>query len=512
MVKLRNMMNFKKIFFLLVFINLIFYIYPENTSDNNVTVGAINFNGIKVTSPKYLLSIIPIQKGSVWNDQVKLKLENVLKGITSIIEKVDILEEPKENNVVDITINIVEKGAFIIVPFFKYGLVSGFQPKLIFRHYNVGGYKKYLNIKSEFLPRTSFNFYTKYKDPDVLNNARLSYEIIGEFKFSAINYYANYDEKNGNSRDTPPLGVLGGDQEEKWNDEFFFLWKLKGKFTYKIPNIEASVSPDVEIEYKRLLAQDGAENLPIDKIIPKMGLGLSFPIKSINAYIKPSVNVRYNLTLGNENLAISEDEDITEENMDLYTEDLEKKFYGNAYDSLKPDIKLGFSFLIPIFNARIDPFIKIVYERVINYSFQRGDIYSGNTGFIVPGTEDHFLDLIIGLDFNKSFNFRKSKHSFKINTDFELRLIGDAVLSRDYGIKNYPFNFKSKLDFYYELDINTYKFHHFKMKWTFFARYNQIKIYGSGYKIGSNPGDLYGFLGIVGNFKYELPFFNVNTP
>ena len=243
-----------------------------------------------------------------------------------------------------------------------------------------------------FLPKGSFDFYTEFKDSDVLYNKRLSYKLLGNFKFSAINYYINRTPDNKPNY-LPPIGVLNYDDKTvRWNDELFYSGKLRASFSYKVPGIDLSISPSMEIEYKRILDQKDAENLPIDKIMPKMGLDLSFPIKSINAFIKPSFNINYTLTLGNESLAISEDDLLEAESGEEFEENLDEIFYGNASDSLVPDIKLGFSFLIPVFNARIDPFIKIVYQKITNYNFMRGDILNGKKGYISPIDNTHNLD------------------------------------------------------------------------------------------------------------------------
>ena len=161
-------MIYRKILFIFIFISIIIYTYSQDTnnqnnSDNKLTVGEIKFIGIKATKPEFLLSLIKIKKGSKWDENEKANLYNTLINEKRIIEKVTIHEELTDHNIVNLTIEIVEKASFILVPFFKYGNTNGFQPKIIFRHYNLAGYKKFLNIKSEFIPRTSFNIFIPFE-------------------------------------------------------------------------------------------------------------------------------------------------------------------------------------------------------------------------------------------------------------------------------------------------------------------------------------------------------------
>ena len=72
------MFKIKPVFFitlLFLYVNL----YPQQSRPAQsekikFVVGKINFTGIKATNPGYLLSVIPIKEGSVWNDDAKKEL------------------------------------------------------------------------------------------------------------------------------------------------------------------------------------------------------------------------------------------------------------------------------------------------------------------------------------------------------------------------------------------------------------------------------------------------------
>lgn len=483
----------------IIFINLIIILcalnfYPQDNlnipANNEKIIGAIIFEGLKNTNPKYLLSKISIKEGSVWNEEVKKTVKEELLDIGSIVEDLTITAIDKGDNIVDIKIDILEKGAFLFIPYATYSNSKGIMPKIIFRHYNIGGYRKYLNTKIEFLPKDSMNLLLNFKDPEANFNKNISYEIDTEFKSSLINYFV---------KGINPIGVLGGDDPEaRWNDELYIQGILGGNLTYKVPYHDIEIKPSVKFDYKRLLNKPEGADLPVDIIKPKLQLNLNFPIKSIKSNIKPSFKISYEYILGDEELG----------------EDLELHNYRNRYDKLTPDATLIFSYLIPYFNATLEPYVRLIYE--LNNSY-----YYANESFdsltIKDTWNNDYLDLIFGLNFKKSFSFWKIKHEFKIETEFELRLYGDTTVTKTYNTeedkysRNYPYNFKSKLDLIYEFDYNTFKSHHFKMRYFLFTRYNQL--YEINYYLpGEDPGHLEGFAGLIVNLKYELPLFDLDTP
>ena len=484
---------------ILVILIIFFFIFTLHSQDKlpiptyeEKIVGTIIFEGLKATNPKYLLSKISIKEGSIWDEEIKKNVERELLKIDSIVEDVEITTIEKENNIVDVKIEILEKGAFIIVPYFTYSNSKGFIPKVIFRHYNIGGYRKYLNSKVEFLPKESLNLFFKFKDPEANFNENLSYGFETEFKTSLINY---------NIKGTKPLGVLGMDPpepEDRWNETFFIQTVLGGELTYIVPYNDIEINPEIKLDYKRIMDKENGAHLPVDILNPKIGLNFKFPIKPIESYIKPSFNVNYKYTFGDEKR----------------TDALELHYNRNRYDKLISDAKLAFSYLIPNFNATLEPYIKIRHELNNSYFYANESLDS----LIIEDTwYDDYLDLIFGVDFKKSFRFWKIRHTFKIKTEFEQRLYGDTTITKVYNTNEdkytnyYPYNFMSLLDFTYEFDYNTFKSHHFKMKYLIFTRYNQIKIINK-YKPGVNPGHLEGFAGIIGNIKYELPIFDIETP
>lgn len=454
-------------------------------------IGSITFEGLKTTNPKYLLSKISIKEGSVWNEEVKETVKDELLDISSIIEDLTITAIEKENNIIDIKINILEKGAFIFIPYFTYSNSQGIMPKIIFRHYNIGGFRKYLNSKVEFIPKKSTNILFKFKDPEANFNNNISYQLETEFRTSLINYFSQGDIRY--------IGVLGdSNQGERWNDELFIQGILKGNLTYNIPYYDIEITPSAKFDYKRLLNKEEGADLPVDVINPELGLAFNFPIKSIKSYLKPSFNLEYEYTLGDEDLSDA----------------LELHPYRNRYDKLIPEAKLIFSYLIPYFDARLEPYIKLVYE--LNNSYYYAN--ESSDSFMIKDTPNNdYLDLIFGINFYKSFSFWKIKHKFTIETEFEQRLYGNTTVTKTYNTeedeysKYYPYNFKSKLDLIYEFDYNTFKSHHFKMRYLLFTRYNQLYEIG-GYRPGRDPGDLEGFAGLIVNLKYELPLFDLDTP
>ena len=48
------------------------------------------------------------------------------------------------------------------------------------------------------------------------------------------------------------------------------------------------------------------------------------------------------------------------------------------------------------------------------------------------------------------------------------------------------------------------------MRWNFYSRYNDTKN-SNKYKIGDEPGEYKGWVGLIANLKYELPLFLVDT-
>lgn len=478
-------------FIMLFFILTLYPQEPLNIpSYKEKIIGSITFEGLKNTNPKYLLSKISIKEGSVWNEEIKKIVKKELLDISSIVEDLEITTVEKENNIVDINIKILEKGAFIIIPYATYSNSKGIMPKIIFRHYNLGGYRKYLNAKIEFIPRESMNLFFNFKDPEANFNKNFSYEVNSEFKTSLINYF---------SKGINPIGVLGGyDPAERWNDELFLQAIIGGNLTYEVPYSDIEINPEIKLDYKRILNKEEGADLPVDIIHPSLGLNLNFPIKAIRSYLKPSFHIDYRYTLGDEDLDDS----------------LEIHYNRNRYDRLIPSAELAFTYLIPNFNATLEPYIRLVYELNNSYYYANESLDS----LVIKDTwNDDYLDLILGVKFDKSFSFWKITHTFKIKAEYEQRLYGNTTVTEIYNSDEnkytnyYPFNFKALLDFTYEFDYNVFKSHHFKMKYLIFTRYNQIKVIDE-YQPGEDPGHLEGFLGIIGNIKYELPLFDIDTP
>lgn len=485
---------FRKLFLSVVIFFIIINIYSQNNlgelETNEKIIGVIIFENLKSTNPKYLLSKISVKEGYVWNETVKAQVEKELFKISSIVEDIEITAIEKENNIVDIKIKVLEKSAFLVIPYATYSNSNGIMPKIIFRHYNLGGYRKYLNSKLEFLPKESLNLFLLFKDPEANFNENISYEIKTEFRTSLINYFI---------KGIAPLGVLGdSDTSDRWNDKLFIQGGLGGELTYKVPYSDIEITPKINFNYKRILNKEEAAYLPVDIIKPGLGLDLSFPIKSIRSAIKPSFYLDYKYTLGDEDNSDS----------------LVLHYYRNIYDSFTPQIKFVFSYLIPKIDATLEPYIKLNFE--LNNSYYYAD-ESLNSLVINDTPDDDYLDLTFGVNFSKSFSYWKIKHGFKIESEFVERLYGNTEVTKvinedgDENTYSYPYYFKSKLDFTYEFDYNIFKSHHFKMKYLLFTRYNQLKKI-SKYEMGENPGRLEGFAGLIANFKYELPIFDIETP
>ena len=469
--------------------NILFSQDQTTDAADDLIIGKITFSGIKSTNPQYLLSIIPVKEGSLWNENKKKGLTDKLVNIKAIVEEVTAIREYKrDNNVVDLDIEILEKTAFIIIPYFKYSNSSGLMPKIVYRNYNVGGYRKYIDSKIEFLPKDNMSLYFRYEDPSVNNNDNLSYNLTGEFRTSVINYFANLNA-DGSTKGISPLGVIGGATDEPWEDELYIQGIFKGDLTYKIPKNDIKINPNLGFDYKRLLNKEEAAQLPVDKYKPSIGMDLSIPIKKINSYLKPSFSTSYSVTVGDEGLG----------------EDLEISDQRNVYDTLSPSAKIAFTYQIPKLLATLEPWFQIKYEK--------------NTDYRTMATSN-YLNLIFGINFDKSFTFRRITHSFNIEAAFDQRVIGETKLTKQYideddDIKEYKRSyshlFKTSLDFTYKSDFNFFKDHHFKVRYLIFARYNDIKEF-DGYSLGDAPGEFLGFLGGVANFKYELPLFYISTP
>ena len=174
--------------------------------------------------------------------------------IKAIVEEVKIIEEKKQNNIVDITIDILEKYPFLVVPYATYSNSNGLQPKLIFRDYNLFGEKKYFNFKAQYVPKQDFDITMKYFDPAVLSSTRLNYEIDGFFAFTALNFYTNLDN-NGNIKGIGPLLVPGGYTDRTWTDENYIEGAIGGTLSYKIPGNDIEIRPSIGFDYKRIFSK-----------------------------------------------------------------------------------------------------------------------------------------------------------------------------------------------------------------------------------------------------------------
>jgi|GEM_PF-4597941 len=464
-------MLLKKIFYIyLLTIIFIINIYSDQT-DDTITVKSIKYEGIKVTKSRYLDKILPIKEGDIWNEDTKKNLERKLKKIDDIVQAYNIIEQFNYDNTVSLTIQIDEKTSFIVIPFATYSNSDGVKPQIKLFHFNVGGYRKFIKSELEFHPKDSMNLIFKYKDREVANLDNLSYELEGAFKTSVINYYANVDYY-GNPRNIAPIGVIGGDTTEKWNDELFILGELSFDLSYVIPIVNVEVNPSFYFKYKDTLDKDESDvTPPIHEFELSNGMNFNIPIKKIRADINPGFNIENNITVSN----------------------------NKGYNSFKPKAFLYLQFNIPVIQARITPYIIINYSRSSEYYFAKaGEI--DTTTLIIGDT----LDLKIGLEFHKAFSVRNFNHIFDVAGELKQRLIGGSV-------DNILKDFKTAFDFSYEFEASFLKKHAFKMKLTFFARYNQTEEL-SGYDIGDEPGDLEGWIGAYCNLKYELPIFSVDTP
>lgn len=296
-------------------------------------------------------------------------------------------------------------------------------PKLVFRHYNLFGEQKYLNFKTEFLPRESFNFYLRFMDPAVMNNKNFSYEISSQYKFSYLNYIA---------KGTSPLGTAWPvDSEFRWNNKEFMYTDLVFSLKYKIPNNGIIISPKFSIKYEtdrfKILEdttgdiipyKQAIQQYPIDKITPYGFLSLTFPIEKINASIKTEIQVSYEITI------------------DRYIENISKASNTDKriFDKLNPYVAYYFSFFITPIEANIIPSIKLNYTRNIDYFFNRNE--SVDWGRTMANYAHDYLDLVFGLEFNKSFTFRNIKHELKVYAEFSQRLVGETSVKKKYEDEN----------------------------------------------------------------------------
>lgn len=527
-----------KFFLFVLFIFFPLFIFSQDTVKQDILINSIEVNGLKKTNLDYFFKIIPIKKGDVWDEKKKEELEKELDDMEDIISSYTINEEDLVDNNVNLILNIKEKGAFILIPFATYSSSKGLKPQVIFRYYNLGGYRKKLISEIEFYPTESLNIILKYKDPDVLNNKKFSYELNTDFRFSTLNYFANYDFENKKYKlGTVPIGVIGGNPFGPWNDEHFIKIKFGGKLNYTFSN-DIKIKPNFKIEYEKIFEklekvkldtfkelaaaknvdeQYARNNLGSDIINPKIGLDLMIPFKKKNVSFVPKFNLEYKLSLGEEKLKSFEEleEEAEEEGEEIiYLDILQDKFFGNAYDSLKPEIKLGFTFNIPRVNAKVKPYTGLIYEKITSYDYVRATASSPaslNPTSSKSEPTSHFIDLLFGVDFDKKITFKKGYHKFGVDAEYKQRVLGDTTIKRDWGTKIIPFFFSSVFFFNYELDLNVFKLHRYKMELEFFATYNQLRAF-SKYDVGKKPGKMEGFLGIAGNLKYELPLFYVSTP
>lgn len=504
-------------------------------AQTKVIINKITFEGIKTTNPKYLLSQITAKEGAEWNEEIKEKTKSELLKITKIVEEVEIIETLVSSEKVDLTIKILEKSAFILVPFFTYSNSRGLMPKAIFRYFNVGGYNKYLKSKMEFIPTESLNFNLRFEDPAVLNKSNMNYYIDGWFNTSAINYFANVNIIDNNLSNTtikgiPPIGAFGNNGSQRWNKQLFYEFITNFQYKYVVPDLNFTFVPKFSINFKRVQEQVDSKNDFIEDekvqqtiINPAFSFSTSFPVPGKNFSISPTFFTSYKHYYGK----------------DTFSDAFKASKYGDYAAFYSEGIFnigqiLALPFIIPKIFATLTPAVTVSFTKFNAYAH-----HNYNDFIVLDYFDQNFevytyirdaVDLTFSLDFDKSFNYRNSYHRFQVSTAYYQRVYGDWGVTKSVrdgyvdGTKDgrfdsiteyYPFYTRFNFQFAYWFNLNFLRTHNLKIRTRLFAKFNDILELSSYDNAESaddlSPGKIRGWAGLFMLLKYELPLFNVAT-
>lgn len=481
-------------------------------------IESINFEGNEHTSSTFLLQLSGLHVGDKWDATKKNEVLSRINGRTSIIETSELHEIYDDaNNTVTITINIREKLSMILIPFFTYSNSGGFTPKIIFRHYNIAGWGKYLGTKLEFKPTGSLGLFFTYKDFGFLNYENLHFTFDISAKSSTPNY---------NITSIKPIGVFDYPENARWNPEDENIIKPSFEIKYQNPTSKFQINSKLSFEYEGLYESDPA--VPTRRYFrPNFFVGTTIPI---TPYFEFLTSFKY------------EQESIQREKKQLnyFVE------YGNTIDyyytlanEINPIYKIGVGF--PNMTEALNININFVT------SFTRNlDVFITSHEFDVANTHkkrnEYFLDLGLETNFSKRFYYNPNlSNSISLSHSFMQRVFDydDTCLNylgedSDYQPwKDVNNTFTTSIWLTNQLDYKFFKRHHFSFKFQLFYYYNDVNTYLREHKtnaktiaqvekwiydydedfvLGENLGYYQGYAGAIIHLFYRIPFASFTTP
>lgn len=512
-----------------IFLQLFFFtIFLVNAEPNRNVIKEIKVVGLKSTNRDYVLKTANLKVGGNWSESVrKGAIAKITSSLRKIIEEVAITSQLEEDGVV-VTLTIREKVSFIVVPFFTYGNQSGIKPKVIFRHYNLGGYGKYLGAKMEFVPTDFFSVSGEYVDGNFLNRDDMNFKVSARFETSIPNYYVTDYVK-----DLPPLGATNWNGT-RWNEENLTLFTFSANYSYRLPWRDAVFSTNAYFWYSWMEDTDDAGDklkVPINIITPVISAGLAIPITE-HFTVTPNVGFSYRL----------------EQN------ELERRSVLHNTGEWKYSAGEFFNYYIPRFQLSLGfPFrsIGLTYAITGGTNYFYGDHYSkGQKDYSQPQLssyyKEHAVNFILTNTISRNVTLAPGlTNGFSISNTIHQRVFhyndqykgyqgtyqGERVTYREW--KSVENTLRTITNFNYNFNYNFFKEHAFALKLNIFYYFNDVNtkddykamneaVYSatdriirevdSDYMMFENVGDFIGYAGGMLNLSYKLPLFNFKTP
>jgi hypothetical protein len=248
-------------------------------TERTYRVRGISFEGLKWTKEKALVKELfsdttertVLEIGSAWNSMVKEEARQSLLNM-GLFDTIKIDETFNDDGSVEVTFELKEKVPMLILPFGDFTTTRGFRVKTLFRWYNVAGFRKQFWVEAEFTQLSTLNLILRYIDPAIGYNDRWSSDLNVNIFSSVINYHVVGD---------PNLQTIFKREAEeiRWNEDLNAGFAFNGSVSYRIPKLEASVTPKFDINYTNLIVDgdfSGSERTIYDINSLSVAVGAGF--------------------------------------------------------------------------------------------------------------------------------------------------------------------------------------------------------------------------------------------
>ncbi len=347
----------KTILLLVIFMFNAWIISSDETQDivsednnNLIYISEITVINNTYTNSSIILDGIGISVGDRYTTETKDYIYLRVASMRDIIQSADVTEIFDDQGNVKLIIYIDEKFPMLLLPFFTYSNSKGLQPKIIIRHYNLAGFRKFLNAKIEFIPTTELYMWARLSEnsdtiPDRISendfNSKILEKLTDQADIDFIRIAYNFDgsqyrlthnlsdddrtrlidlfnalmfnkalsysvEANlGTSLPNyfitgiPPLGVFGSSfTGTRWNDTPYINMLAKGQLSFQIPGTTASITQKFGIDKYRLtfIPQDTNPEIftgVYQNINPYYEIDMRITDPRINASYIPSFKFNY---------------------------------------------------------------------------------------------------------------------------------------------------------------------------------------------------------------------------